>query len=439
MTRPRLLALVAYPPSSEAPHGGSRVAAQLVGRLAEVNRVALVCLRGRDEPAVDPWVADRCELVVEVPRPRLDPRQARLRRLAGLAAGKPSWVAEWAVPDCHAELRALLPDWQPDLVHVHYQVMGQYLSALAGQPAPRVLVVYEPAASRAAAAVADAPARSRRLLRYADFLAWRRFERRLLGRVQAVAVFTERDREELGRLGAATPISVIPFGVEVPERPLDPLGSGRDVVLFLGNFVHRPNVDAALRLGRRIFPGLRAVRPQATLELVGPEPPPELQALEGGGVVVAGAVPDVEPYLDRANVFVAPLESGGGMRLKVLEALAAGKAVVATRLATEGLDVRDGEELLLAESDAEIVEAVSLLLGDAERRRALAERARRFALERLGWDRTVAAYAHLHASLLSASATERDHDPVAGEAADAEAAPAPASVPPAPEDVEEPG
>jgi glycosyltransferase involved in cell wall biosynthesis len=438
MTAVRLLVLVAYPPSSEAPHGGSRVAAQLVGRLTEANRVALVCLRGPDEPAVDASIAERCELVIEVPRPRLGPRHARVRRLGGLAAGKPSWVVDSDVRKCHAELRALLEHWQPDLVHVHYQVMGQYLSALGEQPVPRVLVIYEPATSRAAAAAADPPPGARRLLRYADFLAWRRFERRLLGHVQAVAVFTERDRKELSRLGTATPISVIPFGVEPPARALDPLGSGRDVVLFLGNFVHRPNVDAALWLGGTIFPRLVTLHPQATLELVGPEPPTELRALEGGGVVVTGAVADVLPYLDRANVFVAPIRTGGGMRLKVLEALAAGKAVVASRLAVEGLDVRDGEELLLGDTEDEVVEAVSLLLSDPARRRAVAERARRYALDRLGWEPALTSYAHLHASLLSASAPERDHHGVSGKAARAEAAATPASVPAGPEDMEEP-
>lgn len=439
MTGMRLLVLVAYPPSSNAPHGGSRVAAQLVGRLAEANHVALVCLRGPGDPEVDASIAERCDRVIEVERPLLGPRHARFRRLSGLAAGKPSWVVDSNVHNCRAELKALLEEWQPDLVHVHYQVMGQYLSALRNQPVPRVLVVYEPATGRAAAAVAEAPAGRRRLLRYADFLAWRRFERRLLGHVQAVTVFTDRDREELTRLGTSTPISVIPFGVEPPARALNPLGSGREVVMFLGNFVHRPNVDAALWLGETIFPRLRALHPQATLELVGPEPPPEVRALEKGGVVVTGAVADVRPHLDRANVFVAPIRTGGGMRLKVLEALAAGKAVVASRLAVEGLDVRDREELLLAETEEEVVEAVSLLLSDPARRRAVAERARRFALERLGWDRVMDSYAALHTSLLSATAAERDHQGVSGETTRTEPAAAPSSVPAAPEDVEEPG
>ena len=108
-------------------------------------------------------MAERCDLVATVPRPALGPREARLRRLAGLARARPSWVAEWAVPECHARVATMVEAWRPDLVHVHYQVMGQYLAALRGLRAPRVLVVYEPATSRAAAAAAEAPLGPRRL------------------------------------------------------------------------------------------------------------------------------------------------------------------------------------------------------------------------------------------------------------------------------------
>jgi glycosyltransferase involved in cell wall biosynthesis len=426
---PRLLILSAYPPSLEAPHGGSRVAAQLIRGLAERNRVALVCLRGEDEPPVDPGVAERCESVTAVVRPAIPPRDARRRRLVGLAKGRPSWVADWSVAEVHARVVELSEAWRPDLVHVHYQVMGQYLPALRGQRVPRVLVVYEPATSRAAAAVREAPLGPRRALRYADYLAWRRYERRLVQSVDAVTVFTERDREEFA---GSDSISVIPFGVEAPARPLDPLGADASL-LFVGNFVHRPNVDAALRLASAIFPRVRAAHPAATLELVGPEPPPELA---GDGVSVTGAVPDVTPYLDRASVVVVPIRRGGGMRVKVLEALAAGKAVVASPLAAEGLEVAD--QLVLAETDDEFVDAISRLLAEPERRRELAERARSFALDRLGWERTLAAYDRLHASLLSPAATERDHEGVAGEAADAEPVAPPAPVPPAAEDPEKP-
>jgi glycosyltransferase involved in cell wall biosynthesis len=427
---PRLLILSAYPPSLEAPHGGSRVAAQLIRGLAERNRVALVCLRGEDEPPVDSGVAERCESVTAVARPAIPPRDARRRRLVGLAKGRPSWVADWSVAECRARVAELGEAWQPELVHVHYQVMGQYLGALR---APRVLVVYEPATSRAAAAVREAPLGPRRALRYADYLAWRRYERGLLRSVDAATAFTQRDRDDLARLAPRAPIAVVPFGVEAPPRPLDPLGEDASL-LFVGNFVHRPNVDAALRLASAIFPRVRAAHPAATLELVGPEPPPELA---GDGVSVTGAVPDVTPYLDRASVVVVPIRRGGGMRVKVLEALAAGKAVVVSPLAAEGLEVAD--QLVLAETDDEFVTAISQLLADPERRRELADRARRFALDRLGWERTLAAYDRLHASLLSPAATEGDHEGVAGEAADAEPVAPPAPVPPAPENPEKPG
>jgi glycosyltransferase involved in cell wall biosynthesis len=432
VSAPRILVLSAYPPSSEAPHGGSRVAARLIGGLAERNPLALVCLRGPEDPDVDPSVAERCETVETVARPT---RGGRFWRLGALARARPSWVAEWAVPELRKRIATLVEAWQPELVHVHYQVMGQYLRAAGG--APRILVVYEPATSRAAAAVAETPLGPRRVLRYGDYLAWRRYERRLVQAVQAVTVFTGRDGGEIARIAARTPVSLIPFGVDAPPQPLDPLGAD-DVVLFLGNFVHRPNVDAALRLAR-IFPRIRLHHPEAKLELVGAEPPPVLLALASGHVVVTGTVPNVTPYLDRATVVVAPLRLGGGMRVKVLEALAAGKAVVASPLAAEGLDVQDGVELVLAETDDEIVGAVSLLLADPDQRRALAERARAFAVRRLGWEHTLAIYERLHAALLSSATTQRDHEGVADQAADAESAASPPSVPASPEDVEEPG
>jgi polysaccharide biosynthesis protein PslH len=315
--------------------------------------------------------------------------------------------------------------------------MGQYLGAVKGHAAPRLLVVYEPATSRAAAAIA--PERgAKRFLRYLDYLAWRRFERRLLDQVDAVTVFTAHDRDELRRLDATLPISVIPFGVDVPAQPLNPGGSGDDVVLFIGNFGHRPNVDAALRLAR-LFPRIRERHPEATLELVGPQPPAELRAVAGDGIVVVGPVPNLTPPLDRANVFVAPLVSGGGMRLKVVEALAAGKAIVASRLAAEGLTITDRKELLLADGDDETVEAISLLLGDPQLRRAVAERGRLFALEQLDWPKTIASYVRLHATLLSAPTSERDHRGIADEPTEAEPSAAAPAVPAAAEDVEERG
>jgi glycosyltransferase involved in cell wall biosynthesis len=192
----------------------------------------------------------------------------------------------------------------------------------------------------------------------------------------------------------------IPLGIDLPVKPADPAGSKPPGLLFIGNFVHPPNVDAAERLASRILPSIRKVYPETRLTVVGPQPPVSLQRRDGEGVTVAGEVPDVRPYLESAAVVVAPLRFGGGMRVKVAEALAAGKAVVASPIAVAGLEVTSGEHLMVAETDDEIVEACTMLLGNTSARVELASRARVWAVRHLGWDGPVAAFEELYASLV---------------------------------------
>jgi glycosyltransferase involved in cell wall biosynthesis len=122
----------------------------------------------------------------------------------------------------------------------------------------------------------------------------------------------------------------------------------------------------------------------------------------GEGVTVTGAVPDVTPYLDEAAVVAAPLRMGGGMRVKVLEALAAGKAVVATPLAVEGLQLTAGEQVEVAAGDEQFARSLERLVRDEARRRELASSARRWAAENLGWAPVVASYERLYAELAGA-------------------------------------
>jgi glycosyltransferase involved in cell wall biosynthesis len=213
-------------------------------------------------------------------------------------------------------------------------------------------------------------------------------------------VLTARDREVLAPLAGNTPLVEIPLAQDVPEEALDPLGTSPPEILFVGSFIHAPNVDAALRLAERIFPLVRVRCPQATLYLVGDQPPPELRRLASERVVVTGRVPTVEPYLDRAAVTVAPLRAGGGMRVKVMEALGAGKATVASPLAVAGLDLVDGREIVLADSDEDFAAAIVNLLEHPERREQLARAARAWATAPRGGQDRASRYLSLYASLL---------------------------------------
>jgi glycosyltransferase involved in cell wall biosynthesis len=368
----------------------------LIGGLAERHRVALLCLRDDDEAGIDPILRERCEIAEELPRsgePRskdLRERLAeRLRNAESLLALRPNWVTSCALPAFAERLRGLADRWRPEVVQAEYHVMGQYLPRARGPH--RVLNQYEPGAH---AARERWRAGKDGLRGYLEMRGWERYERAVARRADVVVVLTARDREAMLPYSPSTPVEVIPLGIEMPDRPLDPAGQPPPSVLFVGNFHHPPNVEAAVRLARSIFPRVRRRCPEAVLHLVGVAPPD----LDGPAVVVAGRVPSVEPWLDRAAVVVAPLASGGGMRVKVLEALAAGKAVVATPLAAEGLD---GAPLLLASGDEETAQAIAGLLEDRDRRVALATRAREWSVAHLGWRRTVDAFEALYERLLS--------------------------------------
>jgi glycosyltransferase involved in cell wall biosynthesis len=117
-------------------------------------------------------------------------------------------------------------------------------------------------------------------------------------------------------------------------------------------------------------------------------------------VTVSTEVPDVRPYLDAAAVVAAPVRLGGGMRVKVLEAVASGKAIVATPLALEGLELRDGEHVLVAETGTEFADALVELLMNVDRRTAIAEAARRWAEKNLDQESRARAYEALYTSLV---------------------------------------
>jgi glycosyltransferase involved in cell wall biosynthesis len=215
-------------------------------------------------------------------------------------------------------------------------------------------------------------------------LDWRRryrFQVRAWGRFDRLLVFTRRDAETIAELrpALADRVVVSPFGLTLPPAADPGAGEGNTVV-FSGNFTHQPNRDAAEWLAGEIMPALRRLHPAARLRLVGNAPSPSLRSLAGPDIEVIADPPSVEPYIESAALVLAPVRTGGGMRMKVLQALAAGKAVVTTERGREGFDCFDEEPpLRVAESAEQLAVAVAELLGDQPARRELGRHARAFA------------------------------------------------------------
>jgi glycosyltransferase involved in cell wall biosynthesis len=394
----RVLVCTPYAPRLDARHGG-KATAQLLLRLAERNEIGLLALRTPSGERVDPAIAKRCALVHEVVAPAAgSPLSRRLAWSVGLLRGLPPWAADCRSAEYEQALERLLDEWRPDLIEIHLQAMAQYVDAPARRGIPCVLVDYDPA-STWADELRGAASGPRRLVRRLEASAWRRYERATRPRFDAIVVFAERDLDAVRPTAGGAIVTRVPLAVDVPERPLDPVGSEPPTIVFVGSFGHPPNVDAALWLAGTIFPRVAALVPEARLELVGHAPGEEVLALAGGAVSVHASVPDVTPYLDRAAVVVAPIRMGGSMRMKVLESLAAGKALVVSPRAAEGVEELTGEQLLVVEDADEMAEALASLLLDPARRRSLAESARRWAESNLGWERGVAAFEDLYDTL----------------------------------------
>jgi glycosyltransferase involved in cell wall biosynthesis len=176
-------------------------------------------------------------------------------------------------------------------------------------------------------------------------------------------------------------LRVNPFGVALQASALHSCAVD-NTMGFVGGFNHWPNVDAALWLGNEIMPLLRASRPGVHLSIVGSQPPPSVQQLATADISVTGRVPAVEPYLEQAALVLAPLRTGGGMRMKVLQAMALGKAVVTTALGAEGLSVAGHPTpLALAESAPEFAARAADLLAAPGERHTLERQARAFVEE----------------------------------------------------------
>jgi glycosyltransferase involved in cell wall biosynthesis len=362
--------------------------------------VAILCLRQPDEEGVDPAIARRCAAVEEVPlRARRGALERRLVWGLGMLRGVPPWATDCRSTAYAARLERLLDEWRPDVVEIHLQTMAQYVEAVARRNVPRILVDYDPPSAWARDLLRGAKG-FRRIARRAEVAAWQRYERATRPHFDAIVVFAERDLAAVEPTAGATALVRIPLAVEVPSRPLDPRGSDPPTILFIGGFAHPPNVDAALWLGKTVFPRVLERVPEARLDIVGHKPGDEIRALAGDAVSVYASVPDVSPYLDRAAVVVAPIRLGGSMRMKVLEALAAGKALVATPLAAEGVEAVPDEHFVLAADEDELVEAIARLVLEPERRRALGQGAREWAEQNLGWERGVEAFERLYDDLV---------------------------------------
>ncbi len=355
-----LTQVLPYPPDS-----GPKIKTwNVLKYLAQHHDVTLVSFVRGDQSADVERLRSYCRAVYTVPMERSRVRDG-LAMVASLATGQP-WMM---VRDARTAMRRLVDRLSTeapfDVVHADQLNMAQYARQV--RKARKVLDAHNALwllYKRTAATMRLGP---QRLFLERDWRLLKRYEGCAVREFDAVLAVSDEDKMALlETTGGTRDIAVIPIAIDVDEvqpvvRKPNPVH-----ILHIGTMYWPPNIDAVLWFAREVYPRIRQERPDVQFDIVGSRPPAEIIALSKGqsGINVTGYVADPTLYLERAAAMVVPLRAGGGMRVKILNAMAQGIPIVSTTLGCEGIDLAPGRDVLIGDSPEELAGSVLRVLDD---------------------------------------------------------------------------
>ncbi len=369
----------------------------LLARLAARHKVTVLCHRNPDrDEALDAEDAFRAAGIDTVVVDRAVPPKSGpgfYARLAGnLLSPLPYSVATHTSPMLADAVRTFSAENAIDVWHCEWTPYAQVLRDALGSrlETSRWSVMAHNVESliwRRYAETADNPLK--RLYIREQLRKFERFERWAYSQATAAIAVSREDAALMRTNFAATRVKVVENGVDVdyfkPQRDVE---RNPAQMLFMGSLDWRPNQDAANLLLNELLPAVRTQIPSATAVLVGRRPPDWLRELVAAtpGAELHADVPEVRPFLARCGFLTVPLRIGGGSRLKILEALAAGTPVVSTRVGAEGLELTPTRDLIVANTQEEMVSATLDAIRRPDELRDTAESGRRQVLERYSWE-----------------------------------------------------
>jgi glycosyltransferase involved in cell wall biosynthesis len=363
---------------------------QLISRLAERHQITYVCHRNADADECDRATAVFRDLGIEtivVSRP-VPPKSGPGfygRLAANLLSPLPYSVASHTSDELLRALRDVQARQEIDLWQAEWTPYAQSFQVLGN--ARRLIMAHnvESGIWRRYYESETNPAKRWYIGR--QWRKYERFERRVFQEADLTVAVSDEDASLIRAQFGAEHVDVVENGVDTAYFQPDRTERDPNQILFLGSLDWRPNLDAVDQLLNTIFPAVRARQPSARLCLVGRNPPESLRTrvAEASGVELHASVPDVRPFLARSAVMVVPLRIGGGSRLKILEAFAAGLPVISTRVGAEGLRVSDGVHLAAVDHLGQMAARILDGLHNPKPGLALAKPARRLVEEEYDW------------------------------------------------------
>ena len=313
---------------------------------------------------------------------------SKLRALDAMLAGKPLSVAAFNEAKLHDAVTRKFSELQPDLIIVYSCNVAQYAEHFP--QVPRIMQFAELDSSR----WGQFARRSRLPMRWVYAIEERRFfasERHIARTFSHALVCTAAEQRDFERLIPGAPVSLVGNGVDLDYFRSTGVAKRSGSIVFTGVMDYFPNIDAVVWFCDEVLPIVQQQIPGAGLTICGSRPAAAVRRLaKRRGVTVTGRVPDTRPYMDEAELFIAPMRMARGIQNKLLEALAMGLPCVASQTAARGTVVQDGEGILAADDPEEFAEHVVRLLRDGAFRAAMASKARAAAEENYRWEAQLA-------------------------------------------------
>lgn len=373
-----LTQVLPYPPDS-----GPKIKTwNVLKYLAERHKVTLASFVRGDQSADVAHLRRYCQAVHTTPMER-GVVQDGLAMVRSLLMRQP-WMM---VRDDRVGMRRLVDrlaaEGSFDVVHADQLNMGQYAAQVPD--AFKVLDAHNALGLLYKRLWETMPPGPRKWLLGRDWRQLESYEGRFVREFDAVLAVSHEDKTALQEAaGESVDITVIPIAIDTDEVAVVERQSNPRHILHIGTMYWPPNIDGVLWFARRVFPLIRQQRPDVQFDVVGARPPREITALSGdeSGINVTGYVPAPTPYYQQAALMVVPLRAGGGMRVKILNALARGIPVVSTTLGCEGIDVMPGRDVLTGDTPEAFAAQALQILNDPGLGRELAANGRRLIEEK---------------------------------------------------------
>ncbi len=366
--------------------GGRIRVFNLLKQIAKKSEVTLLALETQTTDAEG--VAELQQLGIQVhlvPNAPTLPRVSFGTLVKAFLKRQPITVARYDVPAYRQKFRELIANESYDLVHYEMFHIAQFHTET---DLPGVLSQQNVDSAIWRRLSSETVNPFYKFVYWTQQLAFQRYERVLSPKFAAVTCTSDIDAAVFQEHCAEDAIKIIPNGVDITHYQPDYTTEAPAHLIYIGSMDWYPNEDAVAFFADAVLPRIQKNVPDVAFLIVGGNPSARVQKLaERDGVIVTGRVPEIKPYFAEATVFVVPLRIGSGTRLKILEAMAMGKAIVSTTVGAEGLDLKDGEEIFIADAPTTFADAVTHLLTDPSLRRRIGENGRTRVEQDYDWRR----------------------------------------------------